>query len=261
MCLTLACSQRAASQAAEAPAPDAPSKPPAALSAPSAPAAAAPPEAPPEPPPQAAPTSSSNVRIATDPRGAHVLMDGALIGVSPLTVRLPVGSHRMRVMSAGYHSQELDFRVTDAQPLTKLFVALRLDRPAPTPSTESDDAEAATQSETKVDPRQQMLRHLGTASVAAGVLVLGGALVLEVMRSQAAAAAREEPEQIRFAEALDRTQTRQTWARILAGSGGTLTALGVTLLVLSRGSSRAAEPQVALTCVPGECSARLRGAF
>jgi hypothetical protein len=85
--------------------------------------------------------------------------------------------------------------------------------------------------------------------------------VLEIMRSQAAADARQEAEQIRFAAALDRTHSRQTWARILAGTGGALTVLGVTLLVFSRGSSREPEAHVALTCAPGECSAQLRGAF
>jgi hypothetical protein len=208
--------------------------------------------------PQGPRTDSANVRISTDPRGAHVLMDGALIGVAPLTVRLPVGSHRLRVMSAGYHSQELDFRVTDAQPTTKLFVALQIDRPRP---ADSDDSLAAYSAHPQGDPKQAMLRHLGTAGIATGVLALGGALVLEIMRSQAAENAREEAEQIRFAEAVDRTHSRQTWARILAGTGGVLTVLGVTLLVVSRGTSRGSESHVALTCAPGACSAQLRGAF
>jgi PEGA domain len=195
-------------------------------------------------------------------------MDGALIGVAPVTIRLPVGPHRVRVMSAGYHSQELDFRVTPTQPMqptTKLFVALQIDRagaaPAPAAEPIASDGSTTYPLHAQGDPRQTMLRHLGTVGIAAGVLALGGALVLEVMRSQAATSAQQEVEQIRFAEALDRTHSRQTWARVLAGTGGVLTALGVTLLVLSRGTSRASEASVALTCAPGECSAQLRGAF
>ena len=221
-------------------------------------------------PPEAAHTDSANVRISTDPHGAHVLMDGALIGVAPVTVRLPVGAHQVRVMSAGYRSQELDFRVSAAQPLTKLFVSLQIDRATTAPDSTASEAPEAYSPHAQGDPRQTLLRHIGTAGVAAGVLVLGGALVLEVMRNQAATSARQEPEQIRFAQALDRTHSRQTWARVLAGTGGVLTALGVTLLVISRGASHATETEsasdtsgahVALACGPGECSAQLLGAF
>jgi hypothetical protein len=93
---------------------------------------------------------------------------------------------------------------------------------------------------------------------------------LEVMRSRAENEAKAETDQIGYSEALERMKSRQTMARVFAGAGGALAALGGVMLVVASGSSSSSSEHavtkprregLAFSCLPGKCNAVYSGAF
>jgi tetratricopeptide (TPR) repeat protein len=203
------------------------------------------------------------VKLQSEPSGASVWVDDEPVGTAPVTLRLSTGVHRVSFQHAGYRSEQLEFRLTPGQRAPEIYTALEAADAEQQASGASTEAEQPARDHEDYAPRQPVLRHVGVATMIAGMGALGGAIALEIMRADAARTASRETEQVRFAKALDEMQTRQTWARVFVGAGGALTALGITLLVLSRNQDRATEPKtrVALHCAPSKCRAELSGTF
>jgi hypothetical protein len=89
-------------------------------------------------------------------------------------------------------------------------------------------------------------------------------VTLEVMRGRAEAEAKRETDQIGYSEALERMKSRQTMARVFAGAGGALAALGGVMLAVASGANTTERPRkdgLALGCLPGKCHAVYSGKF
>ncbi len=80
------------------------------------------------PPPQ-----QVNLRVATQPPGARVYLDGFLLGQSPLEVRVEAGERTLRIEASGYRKHE---QVLNLQTDRNLSVALTPLPPTPTPPTQ-----------------------------------------------------------------------------------------------------------------------------
>lgn len=114
------------------------------------------------------------------------------------------------------------------------------------------------------DPGRKTMRTLGFVALGASVAALGGAMALEIMRSQSESDARQEREQVGFARALDKMHSRQTAARVVAGIAGVFAVTGGILLAVVASGDVEAEPAregVALGCSREGCEASYRGAF
>jgi hypothetical protein len=230
-----------------------------------------------------------------------VLLDGKALGSSPFYVDLKPGSHRIEFRLAGYQTAAYEFELPPQQPLNIAvgLVAVRGGAvaaaspasppaapsvPAPAAAGEHAAAHAAAESEVTAsepqvpdaatesvaattggsDPSRKTLRTLGFVALGASVAALGGAMALEIMRSQSESDARQEREQVGFARALDKMHSRQTAARVVAGIAGVFAVTGgVLLAVVASGGEEAAPSRegVALGCSPEGCEASYRGAF
>jgi tetratricopeptide (TPR) repeat protein len=216
-------------------------------------------------------TPSRIVRLQSAPIGASAFLDNQPVGVTPIEVQTGTGFHRLRFELDGYTKRELTFTLSHDSPPLPIHATLEPDpgvasRASRQPSLFDSEPGTADASAGSTVERTPLLRHVGVAAMLSGVAAFGGAIAFEVMRSDAARTARDETEQIRFASALDTMESRQTWARVLLGVGGGLTALGITLLVLSRNRDVApahgsASARLSLDCAPGTCNAHLRGSF
>jgi hypothetical protein len=94
--------------------------------------------------------------------------------------------------------------------------------------------------------------------------VLGGSLGFELARRRTEDDALNDPTQIGYKDKLDREQSQQTTARVLAVVGGALAVTGGTLLVLqltSRSSRSDTPAQVGFGCLPSGCNVDVRGRF
>jgi hypothetical protein len=86
-------------------------------------------------------------------------------------------------------------------------------------------------------------------TLGAGGAALGGALVFELLRRGSEDDAKNEKTQIGYQEQLDKMESQQTTARVLAGVGGALVVAGGVLLVLDLGSA-GNKQTAALTVAP-----------
>jgi TonB family protein len=76
--------------------------------------------------PEAPLPSTGSLRIATQPDGARVLVNGEERGTSPLLVdALPLGTYRVRIERSGFEAEELEAAITVEAPAASLDVALR----------------------------------------------------------------------------------------------------------------------------------------
>ncbi len=74
--------------------------------------------------------SKVDVRLVTEPPGAKVKVDGELVGISPVTVALPEGSHRVEVVQEGYQGVRRALKVEGEEPLEIQFVLEPQEAPA-----------------------------------------------------------------------------------------------------------------------------------
>jgi TonB family protein len=88
-------------------------------------------EKPPPPPievaeaPPALPSTGS-LRVATQPEGARVLVNGEERGSSPLLLdALPLGTYQVRIESGGFEAEELEAAITAEAPAASVDVTLR----------------------------------------------------------------------------------------------------------------------------------------
>jgi tetratricopeptide (TPR) repeat protein len=210
------------------------------------------------------------VHFTAHPKGAVVWIDNEPIGASPAKVRLLSGTHRASFRKPGYQTRDLEFTLAHGETARDVEVTLESiasqanaagSRGARTSSREvaMNDEIAA---EKERDRSKMLLRDLGMTAMLAGVGALGGAMVFELMRADAERNAKRQTEQIRYAEALDSAQAKQTLARVFAGAGGGLAVVGITLMVLSRNQENdTARTRVSLYCAPSKCRAQLSGTF
>ncbi len=104
-----------------------------ALNLPSTSTPAPPPPAPVTPPPP----QQISLRIATQPPGARVYLDGFLLGQAPLEARVEAGERTLRIEASGYQKYE---QVLSLQTNRNLSFALTPVPPAPAPSTSEPPA-------------------------------------------------------------------------------------------------------------------------
>ena len=81
-----------------------------------------------EPPPV---PQAGSLRVATEPDGARVLVNGEERGSSPLLLEaLPLGTYQVRIERRGFQAEELEAAITAEAPAASLDVALRSQAPA-----------------------------------------------------------------------------------------------------------------------------------
>jgi hypothetical protein len=98
----------------------------------------------------------------------------------------------------------------------------------------------------------------------AGAAVLGGSLGFELARRGTEDDALNDPTQIGYKDKLEREQSQQTTARVLAVVGGALVATGGTLLVIqltSKSSHSETPARVGFRCLPSGCNVDVGGRF
>lgn len=201
--------------------------------------------------------------VLSQPLAATVLIDGKPVGVTPYTDELNPGPHTLELRMRGFVSTIRGFELpTDAA--QEIEIALRAEEAGPPAATPEPTTPAPQERESspppQIMPAMQYAREpqpdapraeerlvlrrsgesdetIGTASVlgwvaaGTGVAALGGALGFELLRRAEESRARNAATQIEFAERLDTMETQQTAARVLAGVGGGLSAIGVLLLI------------------------------
>jgi hypothetical protein len=214
------------------------------------------------------------------PPGSAVLVDSEPIGAAPITLDLSPGQHTVEFRKAGFAPARFDFELPADRPVDVVAkLARRAGGPAPGQNTAIAEAGRAggeydvgaaqdVNGPTRVKPtesglkRPSITRTIGFAALGASVAAIGGAVTLEVMRSHAEDEARRETDQIGYSDALERMKSRQTMARVFAGAGGALAALGGVMLAVASGATeRPKEKGLALGCLPGKCHATYSAAF
>ena len=70
--------------------------------------------------------STGSLRVATQPDGARVLVNGKERGSSPVLIEaLPLGTYRVRIERSGFEAEELEAAITAEAPAASLDVTLR----------------------------------------------------------------------------------------------------------------------------------------
>lgn len=163
------------------------------------------------------------VTVLSRPDGATVSVDGNPVGVTPWTGELHPGRHRIALTMSGRQSIE---KLFDLQAHRSQDVSIDLPPATQAASSSAPDA--------KVDTNEQggaKVRPLTIVTLAAGGVVLGAALGFEVARAGAVDSAKKAP-QVDYRDELDKAQSYQTTARVLAAVGGALVVGGGVLLAL-----------------------------
>ncbi len=186
--------------------------------------------------------------------GAQVEVNGRAVGSLPLTevVRVVAGSATLRVSAEGYYPVTREITVA-AGATVRESVEMRREPPRPTVAV-APPVVTVTRT-VRVSPRAP--RALGVVAVTLGGLTLVGASVASALSLRASSQWNDDarclvPGETRYAACgsfYDEALTTRTLG--LAGfvSGGLLTALGVVLLVTSRGGS--SPPSTAFRCAGG----------
>jgi hypothetical protein len=217
------------------------------------------------------------VTFSADPAGATVLLDAEPVGTAPITLDIRPGSHHVEFRKSGRAPLSVQF---DLPADRALDVVAKLEaekvaagapeavRDIPSKSSSSNGAPQHSVSPEQVATARSstsVTRTIGFAALGAGVAALGGAVTLEVMRSNAEDEAREATDQVAFSEAVERMRTRQTMARVFAGAGGALAAIGGVMLVVASGNSSGERPGkqggLAFGCQPFKCHASYSQTF
>jgi tetratricopeptide (TPR) repeat protein len=227
------------------------------------------------------------------PPGSAVLVDSEPIGASPVTLDLPPGKHTVEFRKAGFTAATFQFELPVDRPVdvvaklasnkesapsqAVVSTAPRSAQPLEEVSAGANDDQSAARiapSEVARSKRGSVTRTIGFAALGASVAAIGGAVTLEVMRSRAEQEAKRETDQVGYSEALERMRSRQTMARVFAGAGGALAALGGVMLAVASGAASSDKPtekavaadhpkreRLALSCLPGKCHAMYSGTF
>jgi tetratricopeptide (TPR) repeat protein len=206
------------------------------------------------------------VTFLATPQGSTVLVDSEPLGAAPITLELRPGDHIVEFRKEGYVPAKFKFELTSDRALDVLakLAPARNTAVAGAGRKQMNEASsrARTDGESKSSRGPSVTRTIGFVALGASVAALGGAVTLEVMRSSAEDEARKQKDQIGFSEAYERMKSRQTMARVFAGAGGALAAVGTVLLVVATGNNeRPNKDGLAFGCLPSKCHASYKAAF
>ena len=198
--------------------------------------------------------------VLSMPEQAEAFIDGAPVGLTPVTRDLAPGPHEIRLRLPGHAPLSERIQLDPDSPLDVAF-ALKA-----TPGSAEllvshrtlDPAAASTP-----PAPARALPVLGVVGLGAGAASLIGALSFELLRARSEQSARSETEQVAFARKLDTLRSQQTLARVFAISGLVLAAVGGGLLYAASdpGRERASDAGLAIDCQPAKCQASLSGVF
>jgi hypothetical protein len=214
------------------------------------------------------------VTVLSTPLGATVTLDAVVVGVTPWTSELTPGAHEVSLHVAEHVDVVRSFELP-AYEAIDINVSLYREKSERTSVRRSDsvatsivDAQRGQSRGASAAPAGQSrssrpLGILGIAALATGGAALGGAVVFEILRADAAQEAKGEHEQIRFANDLERMRSHQTTARILAGVGAGLAAVGAVLLLVNPNGAPEQDrrPAVKLNATPTSVTAAVFGRF
>lgn len=181
-------------------------------------------------------------RFLSIPTGAAVFVDGEELGITPMTSDLRPGAHRLTLRLAGYADlvRRFDLPARTAVDVTSTLVPWT---PAPAVTADvTQPVRVAAPRPDRPDSDQKSrpsntLQTLGWVSLGVAAAAVGGAVVFEIMRSDAETTAEHEPEQIQFARDLHTMERDRTAARVFAGAGAAFGLTGAALLIFGRTTS------------------------
>jgi hypothetical protein len=184
-------------------------------------------------------------------------------------VDLAFGEHVISLSLAGYRELRSSISIASAQPVDLSFSLVELDVIEPSPVRAAEAASALAQREPVAPAKLEYVASSsalelgGFVSLGAGVVALGAGIAFEVMRARTESGARAESVQTKFARDLETMGTQQTLARVFAGGGVVLAAVGgVSLGMAYTSSERKPEAAgVTVACLPSHCQGVLSGVF
>jgi tetratricopeptide (TPR) repeat protein len=205
------------------------------------------------------------ITVMSEPAGATLTVDDKPVGVTPWTMEVAPGAHRIELRRDGYEiaKQSIDVapdHAADVQVTLTASAAATAPTPAPAPAATPADA-APTTTKGEDNGSGKALTTWGIVGLAAGGAALGGALTFEIMRRSAETAAKGEKTQVGYADEVDTMQSRQTVARVLLGTGLALAATGGILLFLGSKETSGKETSLTVGCSFGGCISTVRGRF
>jgi tetratricopeptide (TPR) repeat protein len=196
-------------------------------------------------------TGVQQLTIVSMPAGASVTVDGRAVGVTPFTMDLALGKHRVSLGLPGYREQTHEIELAAAAPTD---LSSNLER-------EPEPSRARPLEATKDQPRGRRFGVAPWVVAGSGVAALGGALGFELARRSHESDAKEAPDQLSFQSETDAMQRDKTTARVLAGVGGALFATGAVLIFMNHESKESSPPRVGLGCSFYGCTASAGGTF
>lgn len=212
------------------------------------------------------------VTLFSEPAGAKLSVDGVEKGPTPWTGELTPGQHSAVITQPGFddalfafvvdaaHAADLTYDLRPARPPTEA-------RPAPAPAQAQPVATAVA----RVQPptpvaapapdRHAQITPLTWVALGSGVLALGTAGVLESLRASRESDVRDQVTQLDREAAYESMKNYQKAARITAGAGLALSAVGFTLLALDLTRHEQNHGRVSAWCTGVDCRLILSGAW
>jgi hypothetical protein len=226
---------------------------------------------------QRARSGVQQVNVLSRPLGAQVFADETPVGVTPITLDLVFGQHTISLSLPGYRTVSASVTASNEGPSDLSFSLVALDSAEPSPVQASEAEQALARRKPTPTPlltptpmvskndflaTDSGLQIGGFASLGAGVVALGASVAFEVLRASTARSAQREPVQTQFVRDLEAVETQQTLARVFAGSGAVLAAVGGVMLGLAyTPSERKPRTELSMSCTPSRCQGVLSGAF
>lgn len=216
------------------------------------------------------------VTVVSTPSGATVAVDGAPVGVTPWTSELRPGSHWLRVHLEGHQLVERRIHLSASHALDVSVALVREPeghraRGAPVASHAREESPGRARVAPVSSVRDaggskrgaQPVSTIGAVTLGTGGAALVGALVFELLRRDSEHRAQNETEQVRLAQDIDTMESRQVAARALAGTGASLSVIGVVLVLLGAREPAAQErsPAVRVQVTSTAASAAVWGRF
>jgi tetratricopeptide (TPR) repeat protein len=207
------------------------------------------------------------VTLFSEPAGAVLVVDGLEKGTTPWTGELSPGQHRAHLKHPGFTELEVHFLVQTAHAvdwsyqLQPAAIAPKRELPSSLPKAASQaNTPGITPAPARHDqPSRAAIGSWTWIALGSGVATLGVAGVLEALRARSENAVHREATQLERVAAYDRMRDYQQAARISAGAGIALTALGLTLMTVEVTRSARNQRTLAASCGSTECRLDLRG--
>jgi PEGA domain len=199
-------------------------------------------------------SAQASVKVKTDPAGALVTIDGEpQMGMTPMTVKLSVGKHKVHISSPGYETVDREIDVTAAgEPID--LVLVKAANVASTPPPGSAASASASATLPALPPESPPERRSPTA----GYILLGvgvaGAAVGTVFGIKALQAKSDFENGEKTDDKADSVDKNALIADMAFGAAFTLGVTGTVLLLTSSGSrsekAMEAPPSTALHVTP-----------